>query len=212
MKQIFKLALAGFLSVGMFQAKAQNAMETSVDFKKDKHNAVVATYEVPKDMLEAALKQRLDKDNLGKMKKSDGFITYSAVIWNVTGNVKMDLYFKVDGSKNKSTISVLASKGYDNFVSSNTDADIINNLKTYLNGFTDVIGAYKLSLEIKAQEDLIQKTEKDYGKVTDKTADLEKQKLSLEQKITEQKNLQAHQQTTLNAAKAKLTEMKTRVK
>jgi hypothetical protein len=208
MKQIFTsvaLAIAALTSV---TANAQNAREASVKFDKTNESAVVADFDKPVDVVEAALKQRLDKEGLGKMKSSKGFMTYAGTLWPSVSSDKIDVYFKVDGKKDKSTVSVLISKGYNNFVTSGTDQTTINNVKTFLNGLIGYTNSYQLGLNIKAQEEALKKAEKAYNNATDDNKDLLSQKEKLEKKLAENNNDQVLKQKALDEEKKKLNDLK----
>lgn len=186
---------------------AQDAKETTIRYNKTNQNALIATYDQPAEVTEAALKERLAKEGLTKMKSSNGYMAYPGVIWSPVSTDKMDVYFKVEGKKDKSTITVLASKGYDNFVSSASDPVIVDQIKRYLNGFAAHASAYNLGLAVKAQEEVIRKAERAYNNSIEANKDLLVQKEKLEKKIAESNNEQMLKQKALNEEKLKLTSM-----
>jgi hypothetical protein len=192
-------------------ATAQNAHESSIKFNKNAENAVVADFDKPAEVVEAALKDRLEKEGLGKMKTTKGFMSYAGTLWNSVSSDKLDLYFKVEGKKDKSTVSVLVSKGYDNFITSGSDAKTIENVKAFLNGFVKYTNSYQLTLDIKAQEEAIKKAEKLYSNSVDNNKDLLSQKEKLEKKIAESNNEQILKQKALDEEKKKLTDLKSRM-
>jgi glycerol dehydrogenase-like iron-containing ADH family enzyme len=192
-------------------ATAQNAYESSVKINKTTENAVVADFNKPADVVEAALKDRLEKEGLGKMKSSKGFMTYAGTLWNSVSSDKLDVYFKVEGKKDKSTVSVLVSKGYNNFVTSGSDAKIVSNVKAFLNDFSAYTNSYELSLNIKAQEEIMKKAEKAFNNSTDNNKDLLSQKEKLERKIVESNNEQILKQKALDEEKRKLEDLKARI-
>jgi len=193
-------------------ATAQNAHEASVKINKNNQNAVVADYDAPSSVVEGALKERLAKEGLGKMKTSKGFMTYSGVLWNSVSKEKMDVYFKVEGKKEKSTISVLVSRGYDNFISSGNDAPTIENVKSFLNSFMNDTKAYQLGLNIAAQEEMVKKAEKAFSNSTSNNKDLLSEKEKIEKKIAESTNDITLKQRALDEEKQKLQELKAMAK
>lgn len=207
MKKTLKLLSLAFVLGISGNIFAQDARETSAKINKANQNAVVASYNQPAAVTEAALKERLSKEGLSKMKSSGGYMVYSGVIWSPVSADKMDVYFKVEGKKDQSTITVLASKGYDNFVSSVNDAVTVEQIKKYLNSFGTTAGAYNLGLNIKAQEEVIRKAEKAYNNSVEENKDLLAQKEKIEKKIVESNNEQAQKQKALNDEKTKLTAM-----
>lgn len=186
---------------------AQDAKEVTVKYNKVPQNAVVATYDQSAEVVTAALKERLPKEGLTKMKSSGGYMIYSGVLWSPVSNDKMDVYFKVDGKKDQSTITVLASKGYDNFVSTSNDPVTVEQIKKYLNGFSVHANAYNLGLNIKSQEEVIRKAEKAYNNSVEANKELLEQKERLEKKIADNNNEQLLKQKALNEEKLKLTSM-----
>ena len=207
MKRTFMFATLALVISTSGHLFAQDAKETTVKYNKVNQNALIATYDQPAEVTEAALKERLSKDGLTRMKSSGGYMAYSGVIWSPVSTDKMDVYFKVEGKKDKSTITVLASKGYDNFVSSANDPVTVSQIKRYLNGFAVHANAYNLGLSIKAQEDVIRKAEKAYNNSVEANKDLLAQKEKLEKKIAESNNEQLLKQKALNEEQLKLTSM-----
>lgn len=208
MKKVIKSLSLVLAMVATGTVFAQNAHESSVKFNKTNENAVVADYDKSAEIVEAALKDRLEKEGLGKMKSSKGFMAYSGVLWNSVSSDKLDIYFKVEGKKDKSTVSVLISKGYDNFVTSGSDSRTIDNVKAFLNGFMAHANAYQLALDIKAQEELIRKAEKAFNSSVDNNKDLLQQKEKLEKRIAESNNEQVLKQKVLDDEKKKLGDLK----
>lgn len=210
MKNIFRSFLLVAAVACSGTVLAQNAREASIKFHKTNQNAVVADYEQPAEVVEAALKDRLEKEGLGKMKSSKGFMAYTGVLWQAVSTDKLDVYFKVDGKKDKSSITVLVSKGYDNFVSSGSDGQIVSNVKSFLNSFMDHANAYRLALDIKTQEEVIRKAEKALSSATDNNKDLLAQKEKLEKRIAESNNDQLLKQKALEEEQRKLSGLKSK--
>ncbi len=189
---------------------AQNAREVTAKFNKANPNAIIADYDQPVDMVKTVLKERLEKEGLGKMKSASGYMRYSGVVWNAVSNEKIDAYFKVDGKKGKSNITVLVSKGYDNFITSATDARSVENIKAFLNGFNDHLAAYQRALDLKAQEEAVKKAEKEQKEIAERNKELQEQKEKLEKKIAEQNNQQVSKQKALEAERQKLDNARSR--
>ena len=206
-KVINSLALAIAITIAG-TATAQNAHESSVKFNKNNENAVVADYEATAEVVEGALKNRLEKEGLGKMKTSKGFMVYSGVLWNSVSNEKIDVYFKVEGKKDRATLSVLISKGYDNFVTSGSDSRTIVNVKAFLNSFINDAKAYQLRLSIAAQEKVVKEVEKDMKGSAEDGEKLLRDKEKVEKQIAENKTEQGKKQTVVDAEKKKLEEPK----
>lgn len=193
-----------------FAATAQNAREATVKYMKGDQNAVIAEYNAPVKVVAEALKNKMSKAGLGKSKSSKGFTTYSGTLWQEVSNDKVDVYYKVvAGKKNQpTTVQFLVSKGYDNFVSSATDATAVNNLKNFLNNLNDEIRLVQFGLDIKAQEEIVKKADEKNENNASEHKKLMKQKEEIEKKIVENENAQKLSQQELDREKAKLEEMK----
>ncbi len=186
------IVLATAISATAF---AQNAHEAMIPFNKTQENAVVADFDNAPEVVRQVLKAQLEKEGLRKIKSSGGYWRSSGSVWNSVSSDKMDFYFRIEGKRNKSTISVLVSKGYDNFVTSGTDSRTIDNVKNFLNGFGDQLVAYQKEQDIKAQEEAVKKAEVLQKKAAEQQAKLDKQHAA------QQKALEAERQK-LNNIKA----------
>lgn len=205
MKKIINLVAASImLTATSIASYAQNAYESSVKFSKTNENAVVIDFNKPGNIVEAALKDRLDKEGLGKSKSKNGFTYYAGTIWKSVSADKLDIYFKVDSKKERSTVMLLMSKGYDNFITSGSDATVIENGKAFLNSLGQSIDAYQLGVDIKAQEEAVKKAEKAYSNSVDNGKSLLSDKEKIEKKIAENEKEQAEKSKILEEEKRKL--------
>ena len=89
----------------------------------------------------------------------------------------MDLYFKVDQksrrAKDESIIYLLVSNGDEKFIT-DADTNTYNVALKLMNDFVAKSAAYKLSLDIKAQEDEIKDAEKKLANQKDTEKELSK--------------------------------------
>ena len=203
-KTLATALLAGFSNI----AFAQNAHETRVKFNKEDQNAIVADYDLPKGVLEDALKERLEKAGLGKKGSDKGFMAYKATVWTEIGPDKVDIYAKVEGKGDKSTITVLVSKGYTNFITSASDADKVQRIQNFLNNFAKDAKAYQLRLAIAAQEEVVAKATKEVKNSADDGEKLNREREKIEKQIAENKNEQAKKQAAADAESKKLQDLK----
>jgi len=208
MKNVLKALSIVTLTIAAQSSFAQNAREASVKFMKGQQNAIVADYDLPKDVVEDALKERFDKEGLGKKSSEKGFMAYKGTTWVGISPDKMDVYAKVEGKGDKSSITLLASKGYDNFVSTATDADKVQKLEAFLNSFIKDAKAYQLKLAIAAQEEVVRKSDKDLKGSTDDGEKLLRDKEKIEKQIAENKTDQDKKTTVLGSEKTKLDDLK----
>ena len=208
MKSIFKILAVAVITCNTGFSFAQNAHEGRVKFMKGDQNAIIADYDLPKNIIEDALKERLEKAGLGKKSSEKGFMAYKGTTWAEVSPDKLDVYAKVEGKDSKSTVTMLVSKGYDNFISSASDAERVQKVQNFLNSFVNDARAYQLRLSIAAQEEVVKKTEKDFKGITDDGEKLNKDKEKIEKQIADNKNDQTKKQATLDAEKQKLEDLK----
>lgn len=211
MKRITSIATV-LLASACFSGTAfsQKAYEAQVEYDKEKRTGVVAEYNVEKKTVEEALKERLEKAGLGKPKSSKGFLHYPGVVWKDISTEKIDVYTRVEGKKDNAVVSVLISKGYDNFITSGNDGNIIQNTKKFLDNFNRDITVYQLQLDINKQEAMVKKAEKEYQSSVDKGKDLATDKERLEKKIADNETEQKSLQKELEKAKTALDGLKRR--
>jgi hypothetical protein len=190
--------------------QAQSTEGTTEALKAQQPCAMV-TYNVSADVMEKALVQRLEKNKLS-YDKSKGFKVYQGVVLPELTTDKVDIYTKVEGKKDNCTVYVLVSKGYDNFVSSKTDEKTFANMKVFLNSMQETANQYQYGLDAEEQANLIKKADKTYNSSVSDGKDLESDKAKIEKKIADNKTEQDNNMKALEAAKAKLVEIKSKIK
>lgn len=207
-KTLLSLTLLTSLSLA---AWAQNAKTTSTVFNKTEQQCVTADYQMPGNLVEGALKKKFADAKLGSdSKASDGFRVFKGVTLSKINAEKMDLYYKVDEKKPLSTVSILTSKGYDNFIKKETDSSIINNTILFLNNFVNDVNAFKLNKDIEAQQEVIEIAEKKNKSIAKEGESLLKSKSKTESKQSQNnieigslKSDMENQQKTLETIKTK---------
>jgi valyl-tRNA synthetase len=189
-------------------AQAQNAHEARITFQKVEQTAVVADYDLPKAQLDAALREKLLSLGLGKGKSQKGYLFFGGVNWSDISADKLDVYISFEGSGEKSSASVLLSKGYDNFISSATDPDKINRLQSFLNSFVKDARAYQIRQRIIEQEAVLAKAEKERVKIADVGQDLQKELAKVQSKIDANNSLVEKANAQTATENGKLAELK----
>jgi hypothetical protein len=184
-------------------ALAQSAT-TTVEYQKINRQGVVNELPFSEKTVRNAINGKMEQ--LGyKGKDSKGFTVYKGVKLAELGNDSYDLYFMADKKsrrdKENSSLTLMVSKGYDNFVADSSDATLMNNAKTYMNNIKDMVAAYDLEQQIMAQEDAIKKADKKYNNLVDDGVSLEKKRRNIEKDIEDNKKDQANQQTELEKQK-----------
>jgi len=133
-----------------------------------------------------------------KSNKINGFYVFKQVTLLELKNQTLDLYFKVESQKDdkkKSTLYLLVSKGYDNFVSPESDSTIYRAARRFLNGFIKETAAYKLVIVIEEQKERIDDSEKKLKNLKEDENDIQKKfddiKKDISNNKSEQQNLQS---------------------
>ncbi len=111
-------------------------------------------------------------------------------------NQKLDLYFKVDpldgGNSYNSSISLMVSKGYDNFVSSEVDSATFAASQRFLNSFVSETASFQLNKQLEEQKAILADTEKKWQKIRNKQEETRNKITQLEADL---KNMQQEEQT-----------------
>lgn len=150
-----------------------------------------------------------------KKNTQDGFYVFNGVTLYALNNQKLDLYFKIDrkGRKkdNQSTMSMLVSKGYDNFVSPESDSLTFDAATAFLNSFLAGNVSYSLQQDILAQERAVVNAEKKMASLEDDNKTLLKKIEQLQSDVVRKnadRENQAkeviHQKSLLDNLKAKI--------
>jgi glutamyl/glutaminyl-tRNA synthetase len=174
---------------------SQDINETSVSFMDGKQNAVEAKYNFSEDIMETVVDRVLGKKSIKKTKSTKGYDLYQGVIFSDLCSDIIDFYIKVDGNKSSATITILISKGYNNFIASSSDASTIKNTKNLCKEFNVNAIEEHLNREIAKQEEIVKDAEKKYNKSVEKGKDLVKDKEEIIKKIGEN----AEEQKTIKA-------------
>lgn len=207
-----KLVLSSLtlMVISCISVYAQDISETNISFMDGKQNAIEAKYNFSEDIMETVVKNVLEKKSLKKTSSKKGYSVYEGVIFSDITSDKIDFYIKVDGNKTATKVTILISKGYNNFISESSDPSSFKNIKNLCKEFNVNAIEEHLNREIAKQEEVIKDAEKKYNKSVDKGKDLVKDKEDIIKKIgenaEEQKTLKANietQKKTLETLKSK---------
>ena len=207
-KTLFTLTTLAFFSL---TALAQNAQTGTTIINKASQPCVYAEYQYEGSIVEGALKKKFADAKIGSdSKATDGFRVYKGVVVPQLTNEKIDLYVKVEEKKPMSTVYMLTSKGYDNFMKKETDSNTINNSIAFLNNFMNDVLSFKLGKDIEKQEDVINDAEKKNKNIAKDGESLLKEKSKIESRISKTnieigslKSDMENQQKMLETVKAK---------
>lgn len=218
MKAILSMLLFAFC----ISASAQS-VGTSVKFNKADRPALMLYLPYNEEVAEGTIVTKLKEigfqpETKGslfwKQNKTDGFYVYKGVVLKDSGgqNQLVDLYFKIDrrGNKrdNQSVIYMLTSKGGENFVTSLSEPATYASAQNFLNGFVAQTATYKHGLDVTAQEETVKKAEKKLADLMDEERDLNKKIAKLQDDLAKNKQNQTNQQTTIEAERKKLEDLK----
>ena len=182
-----------------------------VEYQKADREAIVNEVPFNEDMISKAIQDTLEKMGY-KGKESKGFVVYKAVKMPELGNGAYDLYFSVDkkSKKEKSTsnVTMLISKGFDDFVTEKSDPELVRNAKTYLDSLRNTVAVYDRNQQIAEQEEVVRKLEKKIDGLGEDAQDLQKKKKKLEKEIEDNIKDQADQQKELEKQKQILSTLK----
>ena len=190
MKKTFLLIATVFI----FKLSFSQAAVSTAEYNKITKPAVIADIPFTSSTVEGAILDTLNK--LGyKTSKDKDYILFKGVKLAALGDGTYDLYFKANRvskkEKDKTTFTMLISKGYENFISDATDHDVVENAKSFLNNMIDVTAAYDLEQQIKGQQDIKQKADRKLQSLMNDSSDLARRKQKIEQEIAD--NLKAQE-------------------
>lgn len=191
-------------------AEAQSRIRKT-EYQKAEREAIVNEVPFEEDMIVKAIYDTLEK--LGyKGKESKGFMVYKEVKMPTLGNDAYDLYFAVDKKskkeKNVSNVTMMISKGFENFITEKSDPGLVRNAKTYLDGLRNIVAIYDKNQQVIEQEDVVKKLEKKIEGLTEDAQDLQKKKKKLEKEIEDNTKEQANRQEELDKQRQVLSTLK----
>lgn len=147
-----------------------------------------------------------------KTNTSNGFYVFNNVKLRELNNQNLDMYFKVapaiNGDKEQSTLYLMVSKGYDNFVSSHTDTATFYAAKRFLDGFVAGTDAFKSNLDIETQQTNVVNAEKKLNTLQQKGKDIQEKLVQLQSDLLNNQSDQKNQQMEVDSQKEKLGSLK----
>ncbi len=191
---------------------AQGAHEGLIRFSKADRPGTVADYPYSKEVVAEALRSHFEHVGLGGSKSEKGFATYIGTNWTEISPDKVEVYYKVDGKGNQSTVMMIVSKGYDNYVSSASDPAMEAKVKAFLDGLKPDIDAVQLRMNVAAQEDAVRRAEKSYKDADEDGNRLTRKKEDIDKQIADNAAEKQKRGDALAAEKSKLDQMKAMVK
>jgi hypothetical protein len=130
-------------------AFAQKINEDNIKIGNAKAKGFVAISKYSKAQVDEVMASKMSGVGLKKHSKTKKFYTFLAADCPTLSPNKIDIYYKVQKKKHHAKIYFIASKGYDNYITSASDAAAAANINKFL-GNIDVMVA--LNEEIKQKE------------------------------------------------------------
>ena len=211
MKKLFFFASGIICST----AAISQSRTTLVEYAKVNRQAVINEIPFPEKTVRNAIDDKMEKSGY-KGKESKGYNVYKGVRLAGMGTEALDIYFMVDRKSKKekeiAVVTMLVSKGYDNFVTDSANAPLIDSAKKYLDNIKDMIAAYDLELQITEQDDAVKKADKKKNNLIDDGVSLQKKKKNIEKDFEDNIAAQAVQVAELEKQKQILETLKAKRK
>ena len=144
----------------------------------------------------------------------DGYYTFKGVALRDLSGQVVDLYFKVERKskkdKEQSYVYMMVSKSEEQFISSETDSLIYVSSTNFLNRFAEYGASYKLDVDIRNQDGIMQAAQKKHTRLRDDEADYVKKITDFESKLKNNREQQETQLKVIEAEKKKLEDLKSK--
>lgn len=207
-KTIYSLSVL-FLSLLLFVgANGQSVTETQVKYQKERVNGFVGSYNLGKKDLQKVANDYFSKNITGKSSKDNGYTKYNRAYWSVTRTNQSDVYYKVDGNKNKGTLTVLVTDGNGRFVSSQSSPETSVAIKNFLGNLVDNVDSYSLNQDIESRKKDLSKLEKKQEKALKSEKKMKSQVEKLQKKIEKNKTDYETQATEIEKVKKELEDLR----
>lgn len=110
-----------------------------------------------------------------KKNTQDGFYVFKQVNISALGSRTVDLYFKVQKKKKNAATSLymLVSSGQETFINPDTNMELWQDARSFLDSFNDAAKSYSIDQEIIAQENKLKALRNKYSKLQEDQKDLE---------------------------------------
>lgn len=197
-------------SVANVNAQA-NISSTKIDDQN--RNAAMVQIDQTVEVTTNALEERMKRAGLSG-KTHNGFTVYKGVTLSEINVPKIDIYTKVEKgpSANTSIVYMAVSKGYDNFISPESDSNTMEQVKNFLNSLVKDANMYSADLLISTHSQELKKDEQDYEELLNDKSNLEKKKADLEKSIADLENQIKEKKAEIDRRKELLEEVKEKKK
>ncbi|HEY6437458.1 MAG TPA: hypothetical protein VIY47_12780 [Ignavibacteriaceae bacterium] len=215
--------MIAFFFTGVMTASPQSTFTTITIDKKIQpglvlhlpNNTDVAENTILQKLKETGYTPETKGELFWKTNKLDGFYVFNGIALAALDNQKLDMYFKVETKsktqKDQSTIYLLVSKGYDNFISPEADSATFAAATDFLNGFVGTTASYRLNLDIEEQGKVVKNAEKKLTNLQEDDKDLVRKIDALQADLNNKKKEQLMQEKEITNQKIKLELLKAKV-
>ncbi len=190
MKKVLLSAAIFFVTATAF-AQARTA---TADYNKAIQPAIEIEIPFEEKTVIKSLVEKMEKRGY-KGKESKDYTVFKGVNMSELGTATYDVYFKADKKSRKekdiTILTMLISGGYEKFIGEGDEPGLFNNAKSFLNNHMETAVAYDLELQVKEQEEAVQKATKKYNNSVEDGQDLVKKKEKIEKEIVENTQKQA---------------------
>ena len=199
MKKFFLLAAVMFAAFTM-QAQRINVQEGTIKMTKKMQVAgySVNMTSVDAETIEAALKNKFEKDNKMKGSKGDGgYRAYLAQPFADFGTANYDIYWKAEkvGKKNNASVDIkmIVSSGNMNTITSQNDPETAARVKIFLTDFVKYVNDFSLNQELNTLNAQLEKLNGEKASLLDKQTKSEKDIEQLQNQLEkEQKEIEGY--------------------
>lgn len=208
MKLLTMLSTGVLLFLSVLRVNAQEAKEVLLKINKQEKPAYTANYKVSKKLMKKTLDERFAKAGFTKSSKYKGYRKYEGVTFTELAPNKVDIYTKIEGKKTNSTVFMLVSSGYDNFMGNADNPAVSTNAIAFLNKLSEDAVATQAAIDLAAQQAALKAAE-DKLKSSDREAKrLAEKKAKLEKKLDEENKTGSKASQEVEAEKLRLENLK----
>jgi len=212
MKTLFVLILMLGLSAIAF---SQVTVGTT-SLNKVERTAVVGDFGYAPDIVEAVLLDDLKTLGFGKGDSYKGFRKYANIQFYKLSPDKIDFYFLVDQKNKKEkencTVSIVISKGGDNFINNSTNPEILEAAKSYLSGLDNKFSQQKVKVAFEEQTKVVEKADKEMNSLISKNKSLNTKLKDVQSDLEKNQKEQETQKALLEKEKLTLENLKKQLK
>lgn len=207
-----KLIIALFTLFVSLAGSAQSYSGT-VEFQKVLRETIVNSIPFPEKVVMGSIEDTMQK--LGyKGKEVKDFIVYRGVKLPDFNNMPLDLYFMAERKSKKekelSIVTLMVSKGFDDFITRASNAELVAKAKVFMDSLRNAVGYYDLELQISEQETVMKDNAKKSNDLVAEAEDLQKKKKKLEKEIEDNTKQQANMKSDTEKQQQILETLKSR--